>query len=417
MNRSRRHLTLSVLAAGAALLLGCWGGAGPGTILVTAGPGGGAQTLAVAVADLNGDGRPDLVSSASAGGWSYPYGYVSVALQSAATAGTFLAPVRSAAGTNPSVFAVVKFQGSALPGLVVANPPVAASASASNTVSVLLPNPAVPGGFLAPEALALGTRNPTAVAASDPAASGTPFLAVAADGGSDVLVFFQGASAGTFGAATSVPAGGQPTAVAVADLDGDGYPDLVVTTAGNTVSVVLQNAAQPGAFLPPISYAVGPGPVAVAVADLNGDGKPDLVVANGGTPTAPTTQGLTVLLQDPARAGAFLAGVTYAVGDYDTCAVAVGDLNGDGRPDLAVANQGLPGQPGSVSVLLQDPAHPGAFLAAVPYPGVYGPTGVAIGDLNGDGLPDLAIADGTPFVRFQVGGSPGTFGAPVPFPR
>ena len=135
------------------------------------------------------------------------------------------------------------------------------------------------------------------------------------------------------------------------------------------------------------------------------------------TPTAPTNQGLTVLLQDPARAGAFLPGVTYPVGDYLAACVAVGDLNGDGLPDLAVANQGLPGLPGSVSVLLNTPAAPGTFQAPTLYPGLYGPTWVAIGDLNGDGLPDLAVADGNVYVRFQVAGSPGTFGPPTPFQR
>jgi len=419
MNPRRRKFPLLESTAGAALLLGllgCWGHTGGGPYLLGSGYAGPAQSYGVAVADLNGDGKPDLVSSTSAGG-AYPNGFVSVDLQLATAPGTFLGPIRSAAGTNPSVFAVASFQGSTLPGLVVVNPPVAPDPTATNTVSVLLPDPTVAGGFLAPTALAVGTRNPSGVAASDPAGQGTPFVAVAADGGSDVLVFFQGTSAGTYGAATPVAAGGVPTAVAVADLNGDGYPDLAVTTTGNTLSVILQNAAQPGTFLAPVSYPVGSGPAAVTVADLDGDGKPDLVVANGGTATAPTTQGLTILLQDPANAGAFKDGVTYSVGDYGSTAVAVGDLNGDGKPDVAVANLGLPGLPGSVSVLLQDPANPGAFLTAVPYGGAYGPTGVAIGDLNGDGLPDLAIADGGTLVRFQVSGKPGTFGPPVAFPR
>ena len=95
--------------------------------------------------------------------------------------------------------------------------------------------------------------------------------------------------------------------------------------------------------------------------------------------------------------------------------MAVGDLNGDGRPDIAVANYGLPATPGSVSVLLQDPANPGKFLAPSLYPGITGPSFVAIGDLNGNGLNDLAIADGGMVVRFQVVGQPGVFGAPVAY--
>jgi hypothetical protein len=395
--------------AGLALgLLGCWGHSDHGPWVYEAVN---TQAYAVAVADLNGDGKLDLVST------SPGPGFVSVDLQSSTTAGSFLDPVRSSAGLNPTAFVVASFSGFNSPGLAVVNPQVGVNPNPANGVSVLLPDPATPGGFLAPVTLAVGSRNPCGVAVSDPAASGTPFVAVAADGGSDALVFFQGASAGTFGSATSVPAGGQPTAVAVADLNGDGYPDLVVATAGSSISVILQDAANPGSFLAPVSYPVGTGPVAVVVADLNGDKLPDLVVVNGGTPSAPTSQGITVLLQNPAMAGSFLAGVSYPVGDYVSNWVAVADLNGDGKPDLAVANQGLPGQPGSVAILLQNPASAGAFQAPVLYPGLVGPTWVAIGDLNGDGLPDLAVADGGIYVLPQVQSAPGTFGAPVGFLR
>jgi hypothetical protein len=77
-----------------------------------------------------------------------------------------------------------------------------------------------------------------------------------------------------------------------------------------------------------------------------------------------------------------------------------------------VANAGLPGSPGSVSVFLGN--GDGTFQPAALYPGIYGPMSVAIGDLDGDGLADLAIADGGGVVvRYQQSGEPGTFGPGV----
>ena len=239
-----------------------------------------------------------------------------------------------------------------------------------------------------------------------------PDVVVAADGASSVLLFTQAVTGRTFNAPVSLAVGGAPTSVAIADVNGDGLPDLVVATSAGVVSVLLGNGD--GTFQAHVDYTVGPNPVSVKVADLDGDGRPDLIVANNGTSLAPTTKGLSILLQNaaPAAAGTFGAAVTYDVGDAGSTCVAVGDLNGDGKPDIVVSNFGLPGLPGSVSVLLQDPASPGTFKAPVLYTGLQGPTSVAIGDLNGDGLPDLVIGDGGLFVRLQTPGQPGLFGLP-----
>jgi VCBS repeat protein len=116
-----------------------------------------------------------------------------------------------------------------------------------------------------------------------------------------------------------------------------------------------------------------------------------------------------VLMHDPAHPGAFLAPVSYAT-QGQSIDVAVGDLDGDNLPDLVVANLS-PSATGSVSVLMQDPAHPGTFLAATNYTALGQPLSVVIADLNGDGHPDIALADGpSAGVLMQDAANPGTFG-------
>jgi len=207
--------------------------------------------------------------------------------------------------------------------------------------------------------------------------------------------------------------------VAVGDLNGDGLPDIVAADYdmnGNNgqVTVFIQDAANPGTFLAALTFPAGAQPQAVRIADVDGDGRADLVIANRGPGTDGTGMaGVSVLLQDSAHPGSFLAPVTYSTprGAID---VAVADLNGDGKPDLAVASLG-PAPTGAVSVLLQSSTSPGTFGTASSYPGFGQPLSVAIADLNGDGHPDIAVADGyNATVMLQSTSSPGVFSNPAP---
>jgi hypothetical protein len=166
-----------------------------------------------------------------------------------------------------------------------------------------------------------------------------------------------------------------PIAVAAADVNGDGRRDVVTANEGGTVSVFLNRGGE--RFAARRNLRVGAEPVALAVGDLNGDGRPDLAVARAGA----GVHAITVLLN---RRGSFGARRDYSTGTQPV-SVAIGDLNGDRRPDLVSAN----GDAATVSVLFNQGG--GAFRTRADYPTARFPIAAAIGKLNGDGRRDLVI--------------------------
>ncbi|MBE7170258.1 MAG: VCBS repeat-containing protein [Williamsia sp.] len=198
---------------------------------------------------------------------------------------------------------------------------------------------------------------------------------------------------GSFDARKDFSTGSYASAFAVADIDGDGRPDLVVANSyTGTVSVML-NTTLPGnldqiSFAPAVSYAAGDFPRALAVGDVNGDGKPDLVVANekGNSVSLLLNQAVYGSID----AGSFAARIDYAAGSNPN-SVALGDVDGDGRPEIVVANYGS----GTVSVLRNTSIEAGAALFAtqIDFASGSNPFVVALGDVDGDGKPDLVTAN------------------------
>lgn len=366
----------------------------------------------VAIADVNGDGLPDLLVATTADrGLAQNPGFANVILNTQATPGTFQSGVPyPSTGYNPASIAVADLTGSGALDLVVA--------SVSGNVSVYL-HGASAGTFQSAVNINTG-GSPNQVVLADVNGDGHPDIVLAdlSSSGGVILLLQDPAQPGQFLAPSKLATSATTASVAVADLDGDGAADIVATgydDSGNhgAVYVFYQIASQPGTFLAAASFPAGAGPQSVKTADMNGDGLTDLVVANFG-PGADGTgiAGVSVLLQDPAHAGAFLAPVSYATpgGSVD---VAVADLDGDGHLDVAVANLG-PAPGGSISVLLQDATLPGSLLSATSYMAFGQPLGLAIADLNNDGLPDIAAADATSAtVMLQVSGQPGMFAPAV----
>jgi len=167
------------------------------------------------------------------------------------------------------------------------------------------------------------------------------------------------------------------------------------------------------------NYPTGINPISVAVGDLNGDGQLDLVTANvGGDPFGNPTPAGTISVLLGSGGGTFSAATPYPTGSVLAFSVAIGDLNGDGKLDLAVANYGDPtsGSPaGTISIFLGEGG--GTFSAATQYStltGFSGAQSVAIGDLNGDGKLDLAVADASGKVPILLGNGDGTFNVQTP---
>jgi hypothetical protein len=353
------------------------------------------SSFLVALGDLNGDGKLDLAvanykaqdqgsagggngsgnGAGGAGGGPPDPGSVGVFL-SGAGAG-FAAPQFYMPDTMPSSLAVGDLNGDGKADLAVAN---------NRNVSVLFNTGS--GAFSTPVSFSVGST-PSWVAIGDLNGDGKADLAVANQGdnngsgvmGGDVAVLLNMGS-GTF-VAYNYPAGTSPVALAIGDLNGDGKPDLAVAS-GAAVSVLLNNGS--GGFAAAASYGTGTRPSSVAIGDLNGDGKPDLAVTNL------NVSGASVLLN--VGNGTFAAAVDYGYssdsGSY-LGTVAIGDLNGDGKPDLVAAAPASPCGTLAVWLNLGNGSFGSPFNLTV---GQDPASSVVLGDLNGDGKPDLIVPNG-----------------------
>jgi|GEM_PF-4669412 len=245
-----------------------------------------------------------------------------------------------------------------------------------DTVSVLLGDG--DGGFDTRTDFAAGS-GPVAVALGDLDKDGAVDVVTANAYGSTVSVLL-GDGTGGLGTTTEYTAGTAPSSIAVADLNDDGKLDVLIANEdANTVSRYLGDGA--GGLGTRADFATGASPRSIAVTDFDGDDRPDVATANASADT------VSVLLGD--GAGGFGAKTDWSAYDAPQ-SVAVGDLNDDGKEDLVASNwSGY-----TVGVRLGDGA--GGFGSRTDYTvgaGMYYIRSVALVDLDGDDKLDVATAN------------------------
>jgi hypothetical protein len=340
--------------------------------------------LGMVAGDFNGDGKIDLISS------YYDTG-LSVLLNEGMTQ-----------TTTPTFFQAGEYGGSVYGGGAVLG-----DFNGDGRPDVVFCNGDSPGGLFVLLGTGDGAFQTPIATESDPAYGLMAVSDFNGDGKLDLavpiksgLMVFLGKGDGSFHDPIQRGGGPGPAGVFVGDFNRDGKPDLVAVNYGDSVNdfgnVSLLLGAGDGTFGPANVFVAGLSPVDLAVGDFNSDGKLDLAVVNGNAADA-KNQVLSILLGD--GQGGFQPAVAYAVDKrVQPFSVVVGDFNGDGQMDVLVGSSDLDSwdpKTGKVDGLLWIfiGKGDGTFLSPLAYRGMADvPTSIAVGDINGDGRPDLVVA-------------------------
>lgn len=377
----------------------------------------------VTVADFNGDGVPDIAFAATNKSIS------TVFLLISNNDGTFQAALANAAGSSSGVLIAADFNNDGYADLALADP-------TNNVVWILM---ASPGGSLkAAVSISAGT-NPVSLIASDFTGDGKLDLG-ALNGSAGTFTVLTGNGDGTFGTAFISTAAAGATSAVSGDWNGDGKMDIA--EVGPT-GVLVQIGAGGGIFQPPAAFPIGSGLTALAATDLNSDGISDLIAAG--------TSGATILLGKPLTNASLALTVTPRPATYGqavTVTVMVSPTTATGPVTFydgvtPIGSAPLAGGQASITTTLLTPGNHsivarypgdlsnlpansasvtetittvpgGSFVSSGTSLTGSGPYAVAVGDFNGDGIPDFAYTNyNSTTVSILLGTGNGAFASPT----
>jgi hypothetical protein len=293
---------------------------------------------------------------------------------------SFAAKVDSTTGMTPYAVAVADFDDDGMCEIITANYGAASVSILRNTSSVGVIS-------FAPKVDLAASASPTAVAVADFNSDGKQDIAVTNGSAATVSIFINNSSAGTisFNSKIDFATATFPVGIAAADLDADGQVDLAVTNANAASFSVLRNTSSAAglSFASKVDFTTGNSPFGIVSRDLDRDGKVDIAVSNN------SSNSISVFLNASTSGTiAFSSKVDFATGSGPK-GVAVGDVDGDGKDELAVANS----ISNSISIL-RNTSTSGTISFAPKLDSLLG-TGVntqqhiSISDLNGDGKPEV----------------------------
>ncbi len=315
----------------------------------------------VTAADINGDGKMDLISTPGSGGSN------SIIVFTNDGRGVYTFASSPSVGNTPSSVAAADVNSDSKMDLISAN-------YGDSTLSVLT-NDGL-GGFVISGTNAVG-NHPYWLISVDVNGDGKMDLISANEGGNTLSVLTNDGLGGFVASGTNA-VGNHPNSVTSADINTDGNPDLICANGSNNSVSVLTNDGS-GRFVNSGYYPVGRNPNQVTAADVNRDGKPDLITANYNDGT------FTILTND--GHGSFVFSSTV-VNVYGVSRVVAADMNGDGSLDLI----SVPGLNNTVTIFTNTGS--GRFLqaASLAGPGNY-PFSVVAAEVNGDDRPDVICAN------------------------
>lgn len=338
----------------------------------------GSLSIMVASSDIDGDGKTDLAVS------NFLTNNISV-YRNISTNGTvnFEPKIDFATGANPIFVKMGDINGDGKPDMAVAN-------NSSSVISVYRNNSTSGVISFAAKRDFTGKFGNNSLDIGDFNGDGKPDIAAA---NSSTICLFRNTTTSstiTFASRVDLSTGTSPKSVTVADIDGDGKPDIANTNAGDDNVSVFRNTTTGGSisFAARVNFAAEDLPWFIKIVDLDGDGKPDIAAVNNNSAAGELT-----LLRNISVPGTinFEAKINLPSGS-NSLSLSIGDIDGDGKPDLAAINNVT-----SYLSVYHNESLPGFLSFEINTDNITGSgcQAIVIGDIDNDNKPDMSVVNGS----------------------